>query len=279
MVKLNEQQISLAEEKMDSRHDKLIDIIIEFLRTRESDEENGISPIIHSILTLFSIHSALAKFFFDYYKDFPDFCNVKEFKELANQIDTRLSHRVSPMLRDISSGFIAVDRFKKQNMSTKDIIEDIENDENLKKCKSESDEIVMSKTLKIGEDLISFLESKKLEFWNVFPDTKKSRIFLKKEDFQEWQKNNPEEKYKYLNVDFSPSIAEVFRAINHVLRACIDSIDQILNPFVPDIYKINDKTVPDFKQLLDMLVKMTESPKTIIGLEVLNVLKPKKICD
>lgn len=279
MVKLNEQQISLAEEKMDSRHDKLMNIIVEFLRTRESDEENGISPVIHSILALFSLHSTLARFFFDYYKDFPDFCNVKEFKELANQIDTRLSQKLCPIFRDISSGFIAVDRFKKQNMSAKDIIEDIENDKNLERCKSESDEIVLLKTLKIGEDLIGFIESKKLEFWNVFPDTKKSRIFLKKEDFQEWQKNNPEEKYKHLNVDFSPSIAEVFRAINNVLRACVDSIDQILNPFVPDIYKINNKTIPDFEQLLDMLVKMTESPKTIIGLEVLNVLKPKKICD
>ena len=87
MVKLNEQQICLAEEKMDSRHDKLIDVTMEFLRTRESDEENGISPIIHSILALFSIHSTLAKVFFDYYKDFPDFCNVKEFKEVRLYIE------------------------------------------------------------------------------------------------------------------------------------------------------------------------------------------------
>lgn len=250
------------EENLDIRFSKSKDLIAEYIASSYSEEDlnkRGMTPLCGDFMSILcidimSVMSTYLLYSQEYFRSyeannssknhkFEGLLKIKDSKEALMRVENNLIPRLFSILRDTSSGFISVNKWRMEGRSTEDILKKIDSD-NLMDFKKEIDELVKEKVKERSIELSNFLKA--LKFWST-----SNGNFLSKEEFLQWKQENPEEKYQFYELDFVPSFSEIILVLSNItvmsLKRFTDSLNDKMQ--IPDKYKIS--SIPDFDKLCD----------------------------
>ena len=247
------------EEKLDIRFSKLKDLIIEYLASSYNDEDlnkkgmSGLTPLCIDIMGSISTYLFYSQEYFKSYESnslknpqFEELLKVKSSKEALMRVKDNLVPVLFLILRDMSSGFISVNKWRSEGFSTEDILQKIDSVDDLISFKKEIDESVKEMVGSRSVELTSFLQS--LKFWSI---SNGGGTFISKEKFLKWKEDNPEGKYQFYELDFAPSFSEIIYILSNIIIVSLKRFTHSLNDKmqIPNQYKISN--IPDFNKLCD----------------------------